>query len=169
MHSLATVIDLPSYRKVIAPKFPRSRDLPYFILFWSLQFGLARWMVENHINDQVQFVFDDYSGFGRRAAALHPKMLGDLPPEASAILKLPPRFAHDKTEPALKAADLFAWHVQRDVNTMVKAGALWTQNMRTKPFAKMMEIPPLGQLLEEKELEALLPIIEAAKAQGMIP
>ena len=165
MRALTVAIDMAAYRRVVAPRFPHQPNAAYFIMFWHIQFGITKWMVENKVDEQIQFVFDDFSVFGRNSASWHSTMLSDpgLPAEAVKILQPLPRFAHDKDEPALKAADLFAWHMQRDVNTMAKAGAAWRPEMRTKPFSALKEVPPLGQLLADKELEELLPLMEKAK------
>jgi hypothetical protein len=162
MHSLTVAIDLPAYRRVIEPRFPRQPNMPYFIMFWHLQMGVAKWLVENDRAEPVQFNFDDFSVFGRRAARWHAEMLGGLPDAAAKVLKHAPKFGHDQDEPALKAADLFAWHLQRDVSTRVKSGDAWEPTMQATPLLIMKEVPPIGQLLTDQELSDLLPIIEAA-------
>lgn len=61
----------------------------------------------------AEFIFDRQQGEERSVHAVFAAMDEGLHPDIRAFLKGPPRFADDRDEMGLQAADMIAWHVRR--------------------------------------------------------
>lgn len=61
----------------------------------------------------VEFIFDRQQGEERSIQAAFAGMGEGLHPDIRSFLKGPPRFADDRDEMGLQAADMIAWHIRR--------------------------------------------------------
>lgn len=174
--AVSVTLDIASYHRAFAVGFSpkEQKSIPYLLLFWHLQLALAKWMVEQGRLEPIRFVFDDFSSLGRRVARFHPFMLNGLQvPEAVIVLQLPPTFAHDKAEPALKCADLYAYLLQRYINALAKRAPGETRAYQHPALAMMRDrLLHLGQLLVDENLVDFAPmfrdLLEAEKADWSI-
>ena len=93
---------------------PKEVDDPYFILFFSLIYGVMLYQKQYGWNTQVDFVFDEQGAIGKRSRDWYPVFC-----EMAALMKdyLPPEplFLDDKYFFPLQAADLYAWNVHRQL------------------------------------------------------
>lgn len=161
--AVSVTMDIASYQRAFAVGFSpkEQKSIPYLLLFWHLQLALAKWMVEQNRWEPIRFVFDDFSSLGRRVARFHPFMLNGVQvPAAVLVLQLPPTFAHDTAEPALKCADLYAYLLQRYINALAKRAPGETYAYQHPALAMMRDrMPHLGQILVDEDLVDLAPLL----------
>jgi len=102
------------HAEVLAPVAPVPLKPAYFTCWWTLIDTMTRYTAEvsGGAAPPLDFTFDDQGGAGSDAALWFPWLKLTHPDLASALGDTP-RFADDKDEIPLQAADMLAWHLRR--------------------------------------------------------
>lgn len=104
---------LDEYNEVFRGQVPPEFDDPYFPIFYSLLFGVSRYLVTIGEVEPVDLVFDYQEPQGFDALRVYDDAISQIPPEAARLLSNRPRFVHDNVDRVLQAADMHAWYIHR--------------------------------------------------------
>ncbi|HEX7694212.1 MAG TPA: DUF3800 domain-containing protein [Sphingomonas sp.] len=102
------------YRQLVEPTAPFPMRTPYFFLLYAIVFGIARTHADLRVDDPCDFIFDNYSGLDRKALPVQDAMIESAGASWTDQIGASIRFADDKVEVPLQAADLLAWLIRRD-------------------------------------------------------
>ena len=109
----AVVFNPDEFNEVIKGKISREFDHYYAAAVTFIGPLIAKWQIDNGINEKVGLVFDEKTGLSRR---LQSSFRGALPfpdEELSARISSIPLFSKDDEVLPLQAADLLAWSIRR--------------------------------------------------------
>lgn len=140
-----------AYTDIARGKVPSKVDSPYFFLFLNLIMSVAGWQIRTGAKERVDFVFDDQAKIGRISVKWHDYVRELLPPDARHILTSTPSFQHDTEVLPLKAADMMAWHMRRDVADKTKPGAN-TNHQRRSVLSSLLEVPAVSDNVDARKL-----------------
>lgn len=109
---IGSVLKRSDYDAVFSGKTAESFDFPFQILLYSLVTGAVKAFAPQGVTS-IEFVFDRQLGQEQRIRQEWAKLRNAAPPQLRAMLATEVRFADDKVETGLQAADLYAWWVRR--------------------------------------------------------
>lgn len=159
------VLDRGAYNAIYRGRVPKARDSEYFVLFYHLLFGIAKYYIQAGNVEPLQPIFDVQDQFSPIVRRWFGQAVADLKahaPEAAIVLSRPPRFEHDSTTPALKAADMLMWLVLRQQSNKVSDQAIQRLLDRIKTYggkAGLVSTHVLTKLrdLQRQDVDALEP------------
>ncbi|MEO6218139.1 MAG: DUF3800 domain-containing protein [Sphingomonas sp.] len=126
LHALADVIarhapwgfhasvSTSDYRELIEPVAPFPMRTPYFLLFYAIVFGVARMHEALRVDEPSDFIFDNCSGLEKKTLPMLNDMIATSGGSWGNRISGSVRFADDKDEVAIQAADLLAWLIRRE-------------------------------------------------------
>lgn len=112
--SFSIAIDLRDFSDVFGPTVPYGFQQPYFLAFFAAQILVAGHHHNLGVTSTVDFIFDEQSQIHRTATALYSMLKEVQAPELRSLWGATPIFRSDKEVLPLQAADMLAWHVQRE-------------------------------------------------------
>ena len=115
MCRISAGMDWGNYQAFAKGRVPCSFDSPYFFLFWELIVAVAQYQEKTRVREKVDFVFDDQGVIGETAASWHSKLIATLSPFPREIISCTPIFRNDTAVLPLKAADMLAWQIRRNI------------------------------------------------------
>lgn len=109
---IGAVLRRADYDAIFKGKTAKSFDFPFQILLYSLVVLVVKAFAEHGLTS-IEFVFDRQLGQEEHIRREWERLRKAAPAELRDILSTEPRFADDKVETGLQAADLYAWWVRR--------------------------------------------------------
>jgi hypothetical protein len=110
------------YRELIESVAPYPMRTPYFFLFYAIVFGVARMHEALAVDEPCDFVFDNYSGLDKKTLPMLNDMIATSGGSWGDRISGSVRFADDKDEVAIQAADMLAWLIRRQVDGPLPPG-----------------------------------------------
>ncbi|MDG2532570.1 DUF3800 domain-containing protein [Sphingomonas sp. HITSZ_GF] len=101
------------YRELVEPVAPYPMRTPYFLLFYAIVFGVARMHEALAVDEPCDFVFDNYSGLDKKTLPMLNDMIATSGGSWGDRISGSVKFADDKDEVAIQAADMLAWLIRR--------------------------------------------------------
>jgi hypothetical protein len=142
---------------------PKEVDDPYFILFYSLIYGVMLYQQKWSWKTKVDFVFDEQGEIGKRSRDWYPifcemaaPMKDYVPPE--------PLFLDDKFFFPLQAADLYAWNVRRH---LVDNKVIYTPPSYELPMLDNMQ--KIDKVLDLRDLARIRTDVEESLKRSQRP
>jgi len=145
---------------------------------------LARYVRDLGSREPIHFVFDTQEGSDMDLVALWDWITRASPKRWRSVLGPAPRFADDRNEVALQAADMLAWHRRRAIETGVEPGfnevsklLISSRHLMAHVDRASLEtmanglrqVPGLDGLQSKKAWRSLRQDIVAREAQGLGP
>jgi hypothetical protein len=157
---VGAVLRKSEYDAVFKGKTAKSFDFPFQMLLYSLVVLVVRAFAAQGVTS-VEFIFDRQPGQEERIRREWTRLREAAPPQLRSVLAAVPRFADDKVETGLQAADLYAWWVRRWVS-------FYTDE--TQPPAPPWGVldPPLNTetwILRREHLESMFAALTARSAR----
>ncbi len=118
-------------------------DDPYFYLFFNALVLVHRYGIANGNLSSAEFCFDNQNKIGKKVADWYPIFRTRCPLQMSVWLSSEqPRFADEKKEIPLQAADMFAWHQRRELtNSLSREHDLSNWGLISKYLTKLEMSP----------------------------
>lgn len=107
-------VSISDYRELVEPAAPFPMRTPYFLLFYAILFGVARMHKALSVNEPCDFIFDQCSGLDKKTLPMLKDMIASSGGLWGDRIGDEVRFADDKDEVAIQAADLLAWLIRRE-------------------------------------------------------
>jgi Protein of unknown function (DUF3800) len=113
--AIKEVVEHELYERVFKGKLARGMDHPYHLCAQNIIGTVLRYQYNNdwHINDKVDFIFDEQGKESEMIQQTWRFGLKILPPVLKPLVGSRPMHKDEKTFLPLQAADLFAWQVRR--------------------------------------------------------
>jgi hypothetical protein len=102
------------YERHFRGTMPDAVDDPYFLLFYSLIYGVMLYQNKYGWDTKVDFIFDEQSAIGTRSRDWYAEFCKMAQP-IKKLLPPEPLFLDDEFFYPLQAADLYAWNVRRNL------------------------------------------------------
>jgi hypothetical protein len=94
-------------------EFPIPKDMPYLMLYHQLISRVTYWILEENMDQKIDFIFDEQGRFGKIATESFLALPLDLAPEFQRLIGGPPIHRSDKEFLPLQAAHTIAWLIRR--------------------------------------------------------
>lgn len=108
-------IDLPTYNELfVKDGVPWGFQTPYWFAFEVMFVKLTQHLKESGATDPVDFILDEQNQITRSVTSLFECLRASQPKEMQPLIRSTPIFRNDKDVLPIQAADMLAWHVQRD-------------------------------------------------------
>jgi hypothetical protein len=149
MLRVQTVIRWNDYIAVMRPiALAKPLNDPYFALFYKVIMAVATWQDAQGLPGTTDFVFDEQSAMGTRAADCYDLLRSVATPTMFRRLGSKPIFRHDVDLLPLKAADMLAWQLRR-------AFAYPDESRPSSAMRILMKVPVIERTLSRADLEEL--------------
>lgn len=125
-------LDLDDFHRIFDKSLPFGFQSPYFVCFIAVVTQIGRHAERFFDQSPVTITFDEQKQIQRPAIALYKGLKAMQPDEQRSWMGDTPSFESDKHNPALQAADMLAWHIQREF----RDGDLKTTRRATKLLIK---------------------------------
>lgn len=149
-----------AYEAAARGKVPPEIDSPYFFLFWYIIQAVARWQEGSGRREKVDFIFDDQGKIGITAVSWYPYFLAAFTDQERSILAGTPIFRHDSDVLPLKAADMCAWYLRREITEHAHHVDRGEAYQRHLAMEVLWDIPYAGQNLEEASFHRMIAAVE---------
>ena len=143
-------------------RVPPEIDDPYFFLFWRVIQAVVRWQEKIGRLDRVDFVFDHQGEAGRRAAGWHRHFLDAMNEKEKFIVAERPMFSHDRDLPPLKAADICAWYLRREVIDRRNSAKRGMRYVRSPTMELLWAMPHAALHITARDLSEIIDSVERA-------
>ena len=109
---VAVTVRHDDYQAVFGQRVSKRLDRPYFIMYHAIIALVMQWEIANHIDEPIDFIFDEQGEESDYLLSLFSKFKGSLPEEFKRRLGNRPIYCDDVKVLPLQAADILAWTIR---------------------------------------------------------
>lgn len=126
-------ISISGYKKYIEPYAPFPMRTPYYYVFYAILFGIARIHSNLGVTEPCKFIFDRQDGLPSKVIPVIDGMFETAPDSWRGLIDGTPSWEDDKKVLPLQAADMLAWCVRRE-----------SESVNPSDFDRVMEVITLA-------------------------